>query len=93
MDIRIHRVCKRRQKNARPTRACLVVIVNDLRIPFIVKHLRDGLRFRHVVHEPIPVVIVPNEVMIQPRRPGGLEGRAEIAFVPRRDDVKPVRKG
>ena len=91
MDVGVDRVGEGRQEDARPARDRLVVVVDDLRIPLVVEHLRDGLRLGHVVHEPVAVVIVADVVVIEPRRARRLEGGVEGVLVPRGDDVEAVR--
>ena len=58
-----------------------MMVVDDLRIPLPVQQLGHGLGLRHVVHEPIAIVVVPDIVMVKLGRPGGLERGPKILVI------------
>ncbi len=65
--IGVDRTAKWRNENTRPGRRSLVVVMDDLGIPFLVKHLIHRFGLRHIAHKPIPVVVVPHVFLIQNR--------------------------
>ena len=67
-----------------------MMVVDDLGEPLVVEDPAHRRRLGHVVHEPVPVVVVPDVVVVELGRPGGLEGGLEVPAVPGRDDVESV---
>ena len=91
MDVRVDRIGEWRQEDTRPSRPCLVVVVDDLREPLAVQNSRHRTGLRHVVHEPVAVVVVADIVMVELGRPRRLERCLEILSIPIGNDVEPIR--
>ncbi len=91
VDVRIQRIRVGRDDDPRVAWRTLVLVVDDLRVPLVIDHFRDGLRLRHVVHEEVTVVIVADIVVIELRWRGLLVRCIELALVPLADDLQPVR--
>ena len=91
MDPGIYRICKGRKEDPGPAWTGLMVIIDDLGIPLIIEHLRYSPGFRHIVHEPVPVIIMPDIIVVEPWRPGCLKRGADRAVIPESNNIKPVR--
>ena len=82
IEIRVDRVIERRDEEPRPAIAHLVDVVNDSREPAPVEQVGDHLRLDQVQHEPVAIVVVAGEMVVQPRQLAPLVRGAQRAAIP-----------
>ena len=90
--VEVERIAERRNEHDHAVRAGLVLVVDDLRVPFAEQLPVDVGRLGHRRHEAVAVVIVADVLVVQARQ------RAELALlrvlvphVPVRDHLHAVR--
>ncbi len=87
----IERVAEGRSEKDRPGRPRLVVVVDNLRKPLVIKDTIDRLGFGLVRHVKIAVVVVPDIFLVEPRDISVRAfGHIRLAHVPVRDQLHAV---
>ena len=89
-NIRIHRIVKRRHKNARRKRPGLVLVVYNLRKPFLVENVSNVAAFDLIEHVPIAIVVVPHIFVPQLHHWSEFVRRVHILAVPVGHNVQSI---
>ena len=91
IDIVLDRIDIGRKEDASAAAPHLMDVVHDLRVPSVVGPEDGVLRLLLRERVPIPVVVVTDVVVVEPRKGGSLVLRAEPLVIPIRHPLRPVR--
>ena len=91
IDVRLGGVEPRRNEHARSVCALLMNVVDDLRMPDVVKLRDGGAGFGLRKDVPVAIVIVADILLIELRRIGSFELRAQRRTIPAGDDIDAIR--
>ncbi len=82
VDVRVERLGVRRDEHPGARRSHLVLVEEDLREPVVVEDSADRLRLGLRQLREVPVVVVPDVGVVEPRHPAPLPARPEVLPVP-----------
>ena len=91
IDIVLDRIHIGRKEDTSATTTHLMDVVHDLWVPGVMSSEHGVLRLALRERVPVPVVVVPNVVVIEPGQGRSLVFRADPLVVPVRDPLRPVR--
>ena len=90
-NMRVHGFSKRRHEDPGGKWCRLMVVVDNLREPFVIELARRVLRLGHVEHEPVAIVIVTRIRVVQLGCRRTFERRSHVIHVPLGHERRAIR--